>query len=99
MIYGSNWIRIRIRNTVWNKALKGLSTLEGLPRVRQEGVGGVHEQPRAGPPLPSLRPPSLDPGHTLSHTQAQALQLRVVQPQRSELNERWLRLGGVSEYG
>ena len=55
--------------------------------ARQEGVGGVHEQPRAGPSRPPLPAPPLDPGHTLPPAQAQAVQLRVVQPQRLALTK------------
>jgi hypothetical protein len=50
-------------------------------------VGGVHEQPRAGPSRPPLPAAPLDPGHTLPPAQAQAVQLRVVQPQRLALTK------------
>jgi hypothetical protein len=53
--------------------------------VRQEGVGGVHEQPWTRPSRPPLPAPPLDPGHSLPPAQAQAVQLRVVQPQRYAL--------------
>ena len=52
------------------------------PLLGQEGVGGVHEQPRAGPPRPPLRAPPLGRGDGVPPGQTQAVQLRMVQPER-----------------